>query len=83
MAETRKTYKDSVFRKLFGDSSNRNALLALYNALNQTNYDDPSELIINTIDDAIYMGIKNDISCIIVPPTKHGKIKQQNACNNV
>lgn len=65
MIETRKTYKDTVFRRLFGDSENKGALLSLYNALNGTEYTDPSELTINTIEDTIYMGIKNDISCII------------------
>ncbi len=65
MAGMRRTYKDSVFRKLFGDSSSRDSLLSLYNALNGTSYDDPSDLTINTIDDAVYMGMKNDISCII------------------
>ena len=39
--------------------------MSLYNALNGTNYEDPEELEINTIDDAVYMGMKNDISCII------------------
>ena len=62
---TRKAYKDSVFRRLFGDPANRDALLSLYNALNGTCYADPELLEINTIDDAVYMGMKNDISCII------------------
>ena len=65
MTETRRAYKDSVFRRLFGDPENRDALLSLYNALNGTNYTDPEQLEINTIEDVVYMGMKNDISCII------------------
>ena len=43
-------YKNSLFRMLFSD---REALLSLYNAVNQTAYKDPSALEIMTIDDAI------------------------------
>ena len=55
-------YKDSVFRMLFSD---KERLLSLYNALNGTNYTDPDELEINTLENAIYLGRKNDISFII------------------
>ncbi len=57
-----RNYKDSVFRMLF---SEKDALLRLYNALNGTAYTDPDELEINTIENAIYLGRKNDISFII------------------
>ena len=55
-------YKDSVFRMLFSD---KERLLSLYNALNGTDYTDPDELEINTLENAIYLGRKNDISFII------------------
>lgn len=61
----RNTYKDRLFRKLFGDPANKENLLSLYNALNDRNYTDPDELEITTIEDVIYMGIKNDVSCIV------------------
>ena len=61
----RNDHKDRLFRKLFGDPSNKESLLSLYNALNDRNYTDTNELQITTIEDVIYMGIKNDISCII------------------
>ena len=57
-----RNFKDSVFRMLFNNKEN---LLSLYNALNGTNYDDPNELEINTLENAIYLGRKNDISFII------------------
>ena len=37
----------------------------MYNAINGTKYTDPNKIIFNTIDDVIYMGMKNDISFII------------------
>ena len=55
-------YKDTVFRKLFSDRKN---LLSLYNAINGTAYMDASQLEIVTLDNAIYMGMKNDLACII------------------
>jgi hypothetical protein len=39
--------------------------MSLYNALNNTSYDNLEELEITTIDDCIYMGMKNDLSFLI------------------
>ena len=55
-------YKDTLFRKVF---NNKKDLLSLYNALNDTSHTDDSLITINTIEDAIYIGYKNDISFII------------------
>ena len=55
-------YKDTVFRMLFSDKKN---LLSLYNAINRTEYDDPEKLQIVTLENAIYMGMKNDLAFII------------------
>ena len=41
------------------------ALLALYNAMNDTAYQDPEELVITTLENAIYLGMKNDVSFMI------------------
>ncbi|MBD5096012.1 MAG: hypothetical protein HDT40_03230 [Lachnospiraceae bacterium] len=57
-----KNYKDTVFRMLFSD---KKELLTLYNAVNGTNYDNPDELEITTLENAIYMTVKNDLSCVI------------------
>ncbi len=48
-----KKYRDALFRRIFNE---RSVLLELYNALNQTSYDDADELIFFTIDDVIYFG---------------------------
>ena len=54
-----KKHKDTVFRMLYND---REKLLELYNALNGTVYEDTGDLEICTLENAIYMGFKNDVS---------------------
>ena len=51
-------YKDTLFRKVF---NNKKDLLSLDNALNDPSHTDDSLITINTIEDAIYIGYKNDI----------------------
>lgn len=58
-------YKDRLFRSLFGDEKRKENTLALYNALNGTNYKNIDDLKLTTIDDVIYMGMKNDVSFVI------------------
>lgn len=53
--------KDTMFRLLFRDKKN---LLSLYNALNHTNYTDAEQLAIVTLENAIYMNMKNDLAFI-------------------
>ena len=55
-------YKDTVFRMLFKEKAR---LLELYNAVNDTDYQDPEALEIVTLENAIYMSMKNDVSCLI------------------
>ena len=56
--------KDIVFRLIFGN--NKEALLQLYNALNKTKYTDPNALRIVTLDNAIYISMKNDLAFLLV-----------------
>ena len=55
----RRTYKDTVFRKIFNNKEN---LLALYNALNGTHYNNPEDIEIITLDNALFLKMKNDIA---------------------
>ena len=55
-------FKDTVFRMLFSDKEN---LLSLYNAINRSVYENPEDLEIVTLENAIYMGMKNDLAFII------------------
>ena len=57
-----RSYKDRLFKIIFED---KKELLSLYNALTGKNYQNPDELEINTIDDVIYMHLKNDMSFIL------------------
>lgn len=57
--QVRRDHKSRLFPKIF---EKRQSLLNLYNAVNGSSYADPEELVVNTIDDIIYMGMKNDLS---------------------
>ena len=60
-----RTHKDSVFRDLFGSEERKANTLSLYNALSGRSYDDPNLIEITTIDDALWLGVRNDISFLI------------------
>ncbi|MCL2772672.1 MAG: Rpn family recombination-promoting nuclease/putative transposase [Oscillospiraceae bacterium] len=51
-------YKDNVFRLLFGD---RSKSAELYGAIKGTNYDS-KEIIMNTLQNSLFVGLRNDIS---------------------
>lgn len=54
-----RTYKDTVFRMLFRE---KKELLSLYNAMNGSDYSNPEELQIVTLENAVYMNMKNDLA---------------------
>ncbi len=58
----RKQYKDTVFRMLFRDKV---CLLELYNAVSGGCCTDPEALEIVTLENAIYMGMKNDLAFLV------------------
>lgn len=60
--KARRDYKDTLFRMIFNDKAH---LLALYNAVNQTSYTDPEQLKIVTLENAIYMNMKNDLAFLL------------------
>lgn len=62
MASIKRDYKSSMFCMLW---ENKEALLSLYNATSGMNYTNADDLIINTLRNAIYMGMKNDVSFIV------------------
>ena len=55
-------YKDRLFRLIFHE---KKELLELYNAVNESHYTNPDDLEIRTIEDVVYMGMRNDLSFII------------------
>lgn len=62
MKEAKKKYKDTVFRLLYKDPVRA---LSLYNSIMGTDYSDVEMLQFNTLENAIYMNVKNDLSFII------------------
>lgn len=55
-------YEDRLFKFIFSDKAD---LLELYNAINDTNYSNPDDMEINTLQGVVYMGMYNDISFLI------------------
>ncbi len=63
--EANRKHKDSLFRDLFGSAERKENALQLYNALAGTSYDNVDDLELTTLEDVIYMNVKNDISFVI------------------
>lgn len=60
-----KNYKDTLFKLIFGNEDHKEFTLSLYNAINKSNYTDPNDIKINTLDDVLYIKMKNDVSFIL------------------
>lgn len=59
---TNRLYKSRLFVMIFENKKN---LLELYNAISGKYYTDPELLEINTLENAIYMSMKNDLSFLV------------------
>ena len=55
-------YKDRLWRMVF---NNKEDLLQLYNAINHTDYQNPDDLVVNTLEDVLYLSMKNDVSFLV------------------
>lgn len=58
-------YKDRLFRLRFGTEEYKEDMLSLYNALNGTAYKNADDIVITTIEDVIYIRMKNDVSLLL------------------
>ena len=58
-------HKSTLFCYIFGAEENKSYLLSLYNAVNDTSYTNIEDIEINTIEDFIYIRMKNDVSFIL------------------
>lgn len=65
MPVVNREYRDRLFKFIFGNPDNREWTLSLYNAVNNSDYTDPADIKFNTIEDAVYMSMKNDVSFIV------------------
>ena len=59
-----KKHKDRLFSQIFGSEENKEYALDLYNALAGTSYTNVDDLEYNTLDDSIFLHMKNDVSFI-------------------
>lgn len=57
--KTNRNYKSTFFCMIFAKKEDQ---LNLYNAVNETDYDNPDDLEITTIENALYMSFKNDLA---------------------
>lgn len=57
-----RSYKDRIFRMVFRE---KKALLALYNAMNETDYENEDDLKVTTLESALYLEMKNDVSFVL------------------
>lgn len=55
-------YKDTMFRVIFRE---KKELLSLYNAVNNSDYQKEEDLQIVTLENAVYMNVKNDLAFLI------------------
>ena len=58
-------FKDKLFKFIFGREENKEWTLSLYNAVNGTHYTDTESLKFTTIEDVLYIRMKNDVSFLI------------------
>ena len=67
MSETKvnREYKDRLFKFIFGNPEKREWTLSLYNAMNGSHYTNPEDIKLNTIENAVYLSMKNDVSFLI------------------
>ena len=61
MSDTRE-YKDRLFCFIFGSEAHKEWTLSLYNAINDSNYENPEDIVITTLSQVVYMGMHNDVA---------------------
>lgn len=62
---TNRQHKDRLFKALFGSPERKGLTLELYNAMNGSSYTNPEDIQLTTIEDVVYMGMKNDVSFLL------------------
>ena len=61
----KRDYKDSLFCFIFGSEEYKHFSLALYNAVNGSDYTDVNDVTINTLKDVLFINVRNDISFVL------------------
>ena len=63
--KTETKYKDRLFNFIFGREEHKDWTLSLYNAVNGSHYTDPDLVEFNTLENTLYISMKNDTSFLI------------------
>ncbi len=58
-------HKDRLFNFIFGREENREWTLSLYNAINESHHTDASLIEFNTLENVLYLDMRNDTSFIV------------------
>ncbi len=58
-------HKEQLFKFIFGNKEHKEWILSLYNVLNHSDYTDSDEIKFTTVDNFIYMSMKNDFSFLV------------------
>ena len=58
-------YKDRLFCRIFGKEKYKRYALDLYNAVTKNNYTSISDLEIVTLENAVYLKMKNDVALLV------------------
>ena len=62
---TNREFKDRLFKLIFGNPEHKDWTLTLCNALEGTDYTDADVVEFTTIEDVVYMSMKNDVSFLL------------------
>ncbi len=65
MSQVQREYRDRLFKFIFGREDNKQWTLSLYNAVNGSDHTDASSITLTTVNDVIYMSMKNDVSFLV------------------
>lgn len=57
-------YKDALFKFIFGNEEHKEYALSLYNAINGSNYENYEDIKIVTLNDIVYISMKNDVGIL-------------------
>lgn len=63
--QVNREHKDRLFNFIFGQDENREWTLSLYNAVNGSHYTDASQIKFNTLDNFLYISMRNDTSFLM------------------
>ena len=64
-SKAQREFRDRLFKFIFGNPEHKEWTLQLYNAINGSHHSNPDDIQLNTIEEILYMGMKNDVSFLI------------------